>query len=255
MRARTLTFDSDGLTFEAGYVEPDSPSWTALLVHGIPGGRPAPDDRGYEGLAHALAARGIAAMWTDLRGVRSAPGDFSMSGWCRDLGAAIDAISSSLRAPLVLIGSSAGGAAVLRVAASRPDVAAVATLAAVADFGFEGEGADAVIHRFRNLGIIRDPAFPSDPAAWAREFVEIAPLDAVAGIAPGPVLIVHGDADDVVPYAHAEMLFEKAGEPKELVRISGGGHQLRKDPRAVDAVVDWLERWNRPTRPDRAHNG
>lgn len=39
-----------------------------------------------------------------------------------------------------------------------------------------------------------------------------------------PVLIVHGDADKVIPVAHGEKLFALAHEPKQFVRVPGGGH-------------------------------
>lgn len=39
-----------------------------------------------------------------------------------------------------------------------------------------------------------------------------------------PVLIVHGDADSVIPHSHAERLFQAAGEPKKLLTIHWAGH-------------------------------
>lgn len=39
-----------------------------------------------------------------------------------------------------------------------------------------------------------------------------------------PVLILHGDADEVVPFPHGERLYALANEPKRFVRIAGGGH-------------------------------
>jgi hypothetical protein len=38
------------------------------------------------------------------------------------------------------------------------------------------------------------------------------------------VLILHGSDDRVVPLALGERLFALANEPKQLVRIPGGGH-------------------------------
>ena len=40
----------------------------------------------------------------------------------------------------------------------------------------------------------------------------------------GPLLIAHGDADEVVPFAHGEQLVAAANEPKRFVRISRGDH-------------------------------
>jgi len=51
---------------------------------------------------------------------------------------------------------------------------------------------------------------------------------------------VHGDRDEVVPLAHAEKLFEKAGQPKELVILPGAGHRLRQDVRAIETAMKWL---------------
>jgi uncharacterized protein len=97
-----------------------------------------------------------------------------------------------------------------------------------------------LLQTFRNTGIVHDPAFPPDLDDWWGEFTAYAPEETIGKIAPRPVLLVHGDSDDVIGYPHAERLFVAAGEPKELVRIPGGAHQLRRDPRAVDALADWL---------------
>jgi uncharacterized protein len=43
-------------------------------------------------------------------------------------------------------------------------------------------------------------------------------------IAPTPLLLIHGTADQVVSYQHAQILLEKAGEPKELWTVSNGQH-------------------------------
>src|SRR5262249_22481256 len=40
-----------------------------------------------------------------------------------------------------------------------------------------------------------------------------------------PVLITHGTADAVVPFARAEGLYAAAPEPKRFIRVGGGGHR------------------------------
>jgi fermentation-respiration switch protein FrsA (DUF1100 family) len=42
------------------------------------------------------------------------------------------------------------------------------------------------------------------------------PMKATPDIAPRPLLIMHGTADRLIPYAHSEELLEVAGEPAEL---------------------------------------
>jgi fermentation-respiration switch protein FrsA (DUF1100 family) len=39
-----------------------------------------------------------------------------------------------------------------------------------------------------------------------------------------PILIVHGDADSVIPYSHGETLFSTAPEPKRFIRMRGSDH-------------------------------
>lgn len=39
-----------------------------------------------------------------------------------------------------------------------------------------------------------------------------------------PLLIIHGKADNVIPYSEGELLSRKAAEPKTFVSIEGGGH-------------------------------
>jgi len=248
MLVRPFAFTVDDLTLPGEVVVPERPRALLVLCRGIPGSRVEdPTDGGYGGLARILAAEGYAASWFFFRGCYDAPGNFSASGWCRDLEAALDALAARPEVgslPRILIGSSAGGGTAITVGARRTDVHAVATLAAVASWSFDGLAADRgeFLHRLRNAGLIRDPAFPPDQTAWAAEFDRESPDVHVASLAPRPLLLVHGDADDVVPYPHAERLFSLAHRPKELVRIPGGAHQLRKDPRALEALLDWLDR-------------
>ncbi|HZC13917.1 MAG TPA: alpha/beta fold hydrolase, partial [Thermoleophilaceae bacterium] len=61
-----------------------------------------------------------------------------------------------------------------------------------------------------------------------------------------PQLLVHGDADDVVPISIARRYAEcasEAGDPCELVELRGVGHDEHLDPRsqAWRAVTAWLE--------------
>lgn len=43
-------------------------------------------------------------------------------------------------------------------------------------------------------------------------------------IAPVPLLLIHGDRDDVVPYRHSERLYAQARGPRFLWTLEGGGH-------------------------------
>ena len=55
-----------------------------------------------------------------------------------------------------------------------------------------------------------------------------------------PVLIVHGTADWTIPIRFAEKLFALANEPKQFIRIEGGGHPALD--LAFPQVLEWIER-------------
>jgi putative redox protein len=54
-------------------------------------------------------------------------------------------------------------------------------------------------------------------------------------------MIVHGTLDDVVPLSDARVLADSAVDC-ELRVITGAGHRLRHDPRAVAVLLGWMER-------------
>ena len=64
----------------------------------------------------------------------------------------------------------------------------------------------------------------------------------VAGeLAPKPLLLIHGDADTILPHESSQALYDRAGEPKTLKILPGVGHRLSEaaDP-VFDLVADWL---------------
>jgi fermentation-respiration switch protein FrsA (DUF1100 family) len=58
----------------------------------------------------------------------------------------------------------------------------------------------------------------------ATDFGALKPERAIGRISPRPLLLVHGDADEVIPVGDAERDFAAAGEPKRLWRLAGGRH-------------------------------
>jgi len=62
-----------------------------------------------------------------------------------------------------------------------------------------------------------------------------------------PVLLIHGDADDLVNISHSENMYlalQTAGVPSEFIVIEGAGHGFRGEDaaRATRARLDWFNR-------------
>lgn len=59
-----------------------------------------------------------------------------------------------------------------------------------------------------------------------------------------PVLVIHGDADTLIPADEGRKLFEAANEPRELFVVRGAGHNdvsVVSGPEYGKRVSDWLE--------------
>ncbi len=243
MNARSLVVESDGLALDAGICVADEPRGIAVLLHGIPSvNPPEPDDTGYPGLAERFAGRGWSAMWADLRGVRGSEGFFSIEGWVRDAMKVVET-ARSLQPELsflALVGSSAGGAVSAEATRRGAPVDAMALLGAPASWlSFAADPALGMQRVLADSGMPLAPDVLDNPAAWGDEFYRVTTEDSIVDVKV-PILIVHGTADDVVPVEHAHGLAERAPDA-ELVVIDGALHVLRRDERAVERVLRWLD--------------
>ncbi len=79
------------------------------------------------------------------------------------------------------------------------------------------------------------------PAKWLLldQWNAIELMDQVAA----PLLLMHGDADRVVPVRFGRRVFEAATGPKEALFIEGGGHaDLYRFPEVPERVIDFVRR-------------
>lgn len=218
---------------------------TLCICHGVPaGGPPDPDDKGYPFLAERFCQRGLLTMIFNFRGTGISGGNLDLLGWTRDLEAVLDYLYSLRevdKSRLSLMGFSGGAAVSAYVAAHDSRVTHVILCACPAQFRFPEEP-EALVERFRRIGLIRDEGFPPSLDEWWEGFERVSPIKWIDRIAPRPLLIVHGDEDEVVGVSNARTLYSKAGEPKELVIIEGGKHKLRLEERAVKSTLEWVEK-------------
>ena len=222
----------------------------AVLIHG---GfwRARYDLRLEEALVADLTGRGWAAWNLEYRRV----GWRSRGGWpatFEDVAAGIDHLGT-LGAPLdtsrvVAIGHSAGGQLALW-AAARPGFPAgvpgaeprIRLAGAVSQAGLVD------LREVARLGLSRRAAesFVGGPPGRRPQRYDLAsPIERLP--LEVPQLLVHGEADEVVPidlsrrYARRAV---EAGDPCELVELPGVGHMEHLDPgtHAWQAVATWLE--------------
>ncbi|MCJ7652855.1 MAG: alpha/beta hydrolase [Actinobacteria bacterium] len=246
MQTGRISLDSGGLCLAGVLATPAEPTGTlVVLCHGIPLSRPDPDDGGYPLLARQICEKGYASLFVNLRGTGDSGGNFHIGGWYSDLETVVRFSQEKLAAEFentFLAGFSAGGALAIRYAAEHGGVQGIAAFAAPAQLSeiFPEEHLFAFLELARDIGIIRDTDFPPSLEGFYSEIRESEAIDFISGVSPIPLLLVHGEEDELVPVDEARRLFEAAGEPKELVLLPGGEHRLRHDPRSVRCLLEWL---------------
>jgi alpha/beta superfamily hydrolase len=248
MQTEQVNFEIDGLRLAGELRVPSrSGAHPALCIcHGIPAAPPDPDDRGYSLLAERFCRAGFVTLIFNFRGTGKSQGNLDLPGWSRDLRAALDFLydrSEADRTHFCLLGFSGGAAVSVHAAAHDPRVSSLATCACPADFNslYEEQDPRDAIERFRQIGAVRDRDFPPSIEEWQRGFETVTPINWIDRISPRPLLLVHGDADEVIPLEHARRLYGKAKQPKELKIIPGAKHRLRLDEAAMSFVLEWLK--------------
>lgn len=185
---------------------------------------------------------GMPALTFNFRGTGTSEGDFSLQGWVDDLRAAIEhLIGESGVRHVLLVGTNTGGSIALCVAVDDPRVIGTALLGARCDFDDWADHPRRLLDHARELGAIRSLKFPESMDDWSRAFRRFRPLAAASRFAPRPMLVMHGEDDELVPSTDSRQLAESHGAA-ELNLLPGAGHRLRHDPRAVAILKGWLDR-------------
>ncbi len=99
---------------------------------------------------------------------------------------------------------------------------------------------DDAVKRF----VYANGAGPASASELVERLTAISPALLVTDKAP-PFLIIHGDADPVVPLSQSEKLLaalQAAGVSAELIIKPGGGHPWLTIPEEVQVMADWFDK-------------
>jgi pimeloyl-ACP methyl ester carboxylesterase len=216
----------------AGWVfEPTAPEvvGTVVYCHGNAG-----NVEHHVGFADFLPAHGFRLLMFDYRGYgASSAGSPTRESTTEDVGAAIDYATDRWGKPW-LMGQSLGASLAIAVAGDRPrDVQGVVAVAAFTSYG-------AIARKVLRQNLLTRPLVVPSYAIVRRGHD---PIDAVAQLSPTPILIVHGDNDQLIPPRMGRELFDRAGSPKQFLLVPGAGHNSgwqEMGPQYVSTVVAFL---------------
>ena len=209
-------------------------------------------------LSVALVGAGFATVRWDKRGVGRSAGSFLATGFHDGVADALVAVdwALALGRPVVVIGHSEGSAIAARLAAERPELAAIVLLSGYARSGrevlrWQAESLGGhlplpvrAILRLMRTDLRRQAekshqkilATTSDVARvggvklnakWFREFIEYDPLADLAGSAQ-PVLALTGSFDLQTPPEDLQAIAAARTAPTETVLVEGLSHILRR---------------------------
>jgi fermentation-respiration switch protein FrsA (DUF1100 family) len=225
---------SDGTPLHGWMVAAQGPPrGTVLFLHGN-----AQNISYHLGAVHWLPEYGYNVFLFDYRGFGKSGGNTDLDGAHRDAEAALAHIRSRPDVDpdrLVVFGQSIGGVITVWLMAhdDRRGVRAVVL-----------EGAFSNYRRItrEKLGDV----WLTWPFQWPLSFLmpnRYSPERVMGRIAPTPLLIVHGTADSIVPYHHAEYLYRAAGDPKTLWAVEDAEHISAFVPPRLEwreRLVKWL---------------
>lgn len=226
---------SDGLMLH-GWLLParGKAKGTVLFLHGN-----AQNISTHIASVHWLPAQHYNVFLPDYRGYGLSEGEASLAGMQDDINSAMAYLLHRAdidAGRIVILAQSLGGAsAIYNVAHSpyRQQIKALIAESAFSDY----------------RGIAREKLasfWLTWPLQWPLALSiddDYSPLPAVSKVSPIPLLIIHGDNDQIVPLEHAKLLFAAAVEPKEMWVVANGGHiEAFRHKEYQTRLLQYLER-------------
>jgi alpha/beta superfamily hydrolase len=239
---QAVTFQSQGEIISANLGIPHKGAPCVIMSHGLEGSK---DGLKWLLLASRLYKEGFAYLRFNYRGCgegeQASEGRFedaTLSSRILDYRKAINFIGTTEvdRNRLAVVASSFGGTVVITACDSR--IKAMVTFATPCRFRMPADETYKVYkgERFFDL--------PSGRRLKQEFFEDISKCDVCGVVAETgcPLLVIHGDADDLVPVADAHCIYEKANEPKCLHIIEGGNHSF-DDNKIMQQIASLAIRW------------
>jgi len=203
------------------------PPWPAMVIlHGAGSSKESHADFG-----RACAGSGWAAISYDQRGHGESEEPMSPAALA-DVGrmAALLASREGVDPRRVCVrGSSMGGYLAIHAAATHRRIAGAIAICPSSEAG---------LRRGLRDGSLEMRADVHALDAWLAEHDL---RSAASEIGPKPLILLHAQGDERVPYAWSEELHAHAGEPKRLLVLPGGHHRsVQHDPELQGVALRWM---------------
>ncbi|VAW21071.1 Bll2902 protein [hydrothermal vent metagenome] len=203
-------------------------------------------------ISEGLVAAGIGVLRFDFTGLGASEGEFANTNFTSntdDLVAAADHMRKTLgTAPIILIGHSLGGAAVLAAAEKIPEVTAVVTIGAPSDPAHVANIFQCALDEIEENGEA-EVLLAGRPFVIQKQFVDdISGQNLLKKVArlKRALLVMHAPTDKIVGIENASEIFQAAKHPKSFISLDSADHLLskREDAAYVAGVIAaWVSRY------------
>lgn len=244
IKSQKVSILSSGVRLGGTLFFPDTPKRIpgVCICHGIPRDNKPVEEKRYPALAEKFCEKGYAALIFNFQGTSGSEGEFSFSGWSRNVSDAISYLAYSPRIDperLGLMCFSGGAFVSWSVVANDSRIKAFASCSSPSDLT-KMRVIEEGIKYAKKSGLLRINNVEKARKEVRADLQKLNPLNWVGKISPRPVLIIHGAQDDVIPVQSAWELYEKAKEPKEILILENADHVIRNNEEAMKAATDWI---------------
>lgn len=203
---------------------------TIVSLHGVADNRDSSI-----GVIRRFITQGFDVVAYDSRAHGASEGDLCTYGYFEkdDLRRVIDTLPPG---PVVLMGTSLGGAVALQEAATDERISAVIAAEVFSDL--ETIARDRA--PFFLVGPLLARAFRHAERRGGFSVGAVSPVDAARRIHV-PVLLIHGEADIQTPPEHSRRVFDALAGPKRLILVPDAGHNHSlRDPGLWTLIETWI---------------
>lgn len=231
----------DGIKLHAWKFGSDTPKGVVVVLHGMHG----LDAASLLDYGKFFKDQGFDAFCLDLRAHGRSEGEEITFGYKEidDVTALLDWIrldDKYQEKPIILFGLSMGGSTVIQTAAVREDVDMVISVCAYDSFLSQAKDymkhaniPKSIVNIYsQTLKLVLALRFDTNPE-------QAAPLNQIEKIAPRPILLIHGEADEETEVYQAYNLKDKAGDNAKLWVIEEKGHLI------VEEILSDHNKWYR----------
>lgn len=196
-------------------------------------------------ISKTLAEKGFAVLRFDFSGLGESEGDFrntSLTSNVEEIQSANHFLTIQYEPATFLVGHSLGGLAVLHAAKNIENLKACITLNAPANMAHFKDRISEGVDLDGNFSTLLDVMGKKYPIK--NHFLDdvIAYKDLNLDNFNVPLLVMHLEEDDVVPFHHSEHIMKKATHLKQLVILNNMNHLLTKRT-YCEEVVDFINPW------------